>query len=269
MSSFNIYVTNNSNVSQAYYLMYHVPGITTNYGESPKTYSVVFSASFTIQGDGSTYRFTVPCSYFACCGSEDLQQGPIISTIDNTPMNLDGEQDNIAEMVVVNGGPGFTTSDSGAEAGTFEIAVPSYDSKTYRTSYNPRSTHIFPSWARNSYSNRLAADVWCGIGMPTTPAAAPPDRIHPMNAVPGVRAVVCWNALPAATYHITPGPIFALITGTFEVDQIIDMTDAEAHVGIDYTTQGEKVYASVTHNSDQTFSPVKYSASAPEVKNLV
>ena len=90
-----------------------------------------------------------------------------------------------------------------------------------------------------------------------------------MNAVPDVRAAVCWNALPAATYHITPAPIFTLGTGSFEVDQIIDMTTAEAHVGINYTNQGEKVYASVTHNPDETFSAVKYSASAPEVKHLV
>lgn len=57
-----------------------------------------------------------------------------------------------------------------------------------------------------------------------------------------------------------------MATGDFEAGQVIDMKDVGSDVKIDFSSQGNKVYASVTQEGDGTFSSVKYSASPPEVK---
>jgi hypothetical protein len=134
MSNYNIYVTNNSGSVQSYYVVCEVPKITNLSGTSPKPFGVIYIASVPIQGDGSTYTFTFGYDIFACCGYQQLQDGTIVSTIDNAAMDLNGVQNNIANMVINNGGPGFAVSSPGAESGTFEIIVPNYDSTNYRKS---------------------------------------------------------------------------------------------------------------------------------------
>ncbi|KAJ5190132.1 uncharacterized protein N7498_009117 [Penicillium cinerascens] len=136
MSNYNIYVTNNSGSVQSYYVVCDFLKITNPSATALKSYSVIYIASVPIQGDGSTYTFTFGYDIFACCGYQQLQGGMIVSTIDNAPMDLNGVQNNIANMVINNGGPGFAVSSPGAEAGTFEIIVPDYDSTKYRKSLN-------------------------------------------------------------------------------------------------------------------------------------
>lgn len=152
MSNYNIYVTNNNNTgnAQTYYLICENPTITSSYDISPRPYSAIYIASVPIQGDGSTYTFSFGFDIFACCGYQQLQNGTIISTIDNTPMYMNGIQDNIANMIIANGGPGFAVSSVGPKAGTFEITVPDYDSTKYRKSLDIKCFRLWLHWHRTN-----------------------------------------------------------------------------------------------------------------------
>ena len=59
---------------------------------------------------------------------------------DNTPMRLDGTAPDVANMVVIDGGPGFVKSTGGARAGTFNIEVQPYFANKYRKCFGLESS---------------------------------------------------------------------------------------------------------------------------------
>jgi hypothetical protein len=61
-------------------------------------------------------------------------------------------------------------------------------------------------------------------------------------------------------------PRFSVVTGEFEVEQVIDINGVGVDVKIDFSGQGNKVYASVTQGNEGTFDAVTYSASPPDVR---
>src|SRR3954447_21165568 len=126
MTTYNIYVTNSSFGPQAYLLFVDLPvvaGLTQG-----KPFSNVYAVAPTTQNDGSVTQFSFTTDAFACCGTKAIGKNVVIDTNDNVPMMLSGGKSDtdVANMTVVDGGPGFVASSSGSAAGSFEIVVPAY-----------------------------------------------------------------------------------------------------------------------------------------------
>ena len=131
MTTYTINVTNNSSTPQSYLLFIELPQITAAGPMSP--FSNVYAIAPETQNDGSLTTFAFTTTAFACCGTQDIGPNVVVNTRDNTQMTLaGGSGQNVANMVIVNGGPGFTTSTSGASAGSFNITVPPYDPIRFR-----------------------------------------------------------------------------------------------------------------------------------------
>lgn len=131
MSNYHIYVTNKSANTQIFFLFNELPN---SEGISTKAYSNVYASGRPAQPDGTVTQFSVTTDAYACCGVTLLNKDVLVSETDNTNVNLDGTSPNVANMVVIGGGPGFVKSTGGAPAGSFEINVSSYDEIQYRKS---------------------------------------------------------------------------------------------------------------------------------------
>jgi hypothetical protein len=131
MTTYSIIVTNKSWAPQSYMLFVQPPNISPP--SQNTVYSNIYAVAPTTQNDGSVTEFSFTTDVFACCGTQVMGKNVIVTTNDNTPMSLAGGNSlDIANMVIDNGGPGFITSTSGSSAGSFEIAVPSYDEPKFR-----------------------------------------------------------------------------------------------------------------------------------------
>lgn len=142
MTTYYIYVANNSAKVQTFFLFNELPGM----DGVTKAYSNVYAAGRPRQPDGSIQQFAVTTDAFAVCGYQQINKNVVISGTDNTPMNLDGTDPDEANIVVVDGGPGFVASTGGAQSGSFNITVKPYDEGTYRKLYLSKSLdHEFGS----------------------------------------------------------------------------------------------------------------------------
>ncbi|KAJ9646978.1 hypothetical protein H2199_001964 [Coniosporium tulheliwenetii] len=241
MTTYYIYVANNSAKVQTFFLFNELPGM----DGVTKAYSNVYAAGRPRQPDGSIQQFAVTTDAFAVCGYQQINKNVVISGTDNTPMNLDGTDPDEANIVVVDGGPGFVASTGGAQSGSFNITVKPYDEGTY-------------------------PDVWCGYGKLGAigdfgPAADDPNRS--IRSTPGVKVVACWQADPSATYIVTPVVKFYIATGTFTKGETVTLTEIGDKVEIDFTDKGNKVYASLEMKSDGTYSTPTFSPTPPEVRS--
>jgi hypothetical protein len=140
MTTYNIYITNNSYGIQTYFLFCELPTI-ENLPSDKTPYSNVYASGRPRQNDGSIQQFSVTSDAFACCGYSQIKKNVIIAGSDNTPVSLDGTDVNTANMVVIDGGPGFVTTTTGADAGSFDINVGPYDKSTWSMIYIPLFFH--------------------------------------------------------------------------------------------------------------------------------
>ncbi|KAJ5737748.1 uncharacterized protein N7483_002873 [Penicillium malachiteum] len=125
MSTYSIYVTNNSWKVQTYYVFCALPEV-SGASSTSNPYSNVFAAGRPVNNDGSVQQFTITDDSFAIHS--------------NVSMSLDGDSNiEVAPITVLNGGPMFGTCTAGSPAGSFEITVGAYDAVQY-------------------------PDVWCGFG---------------------------------------------------------------------------------------------------------
>ncbi|KAH8799392.1 hypothetical protein F5884DRAFT_758419 [Xylogone sp. PMI_703] len=240
MTTYYIDVINNSAKVQKYFLFVELPtvdGVT-------EPYSNVFAAGRPRQPDGSVQHFAITTDAYAVCGYQQINKNVIISGEDNTPMHLDGTDPNLAEIVVIDGGPGFVTSQAGADPGTFKIHVQPFDQGTY-------------------------PDVWCGYGKMGALGdihSSPQAVSSGLTAVPGVKVAACWQADPDTDYIVRPVVKFYIATGSFTSGEAVILTEIGAKVAIDFTNEGKKVYASVSQNSDGTYNPPTFSPTPPRQK---
>jgi hypothetical protein len=91
---------------------------------------------------------------------------------------------------------------------------------------------------------------------------APSSRVVGDNT-PGVKVVTCWHSDPLATYILTPIVKFWIATGGYSEGQSVLVSEIGNKVPLDFTTQGENVFATTTHNSDGTYSPPQFSPTPP------
>lgn len=230
MATYSIQISNNSAKAQTFLLFNSLPDISNS---PPSVYSNVYATGRPVQPDGEIQTFSVTMNAFAICGYQEINQNTIVSANDNTPMELDGTAPNVANVVVVDGGPGFGPSGSGAQASDFDIKVPAFDQVLY-------------------------PDVYVGCGLL---GAQQTDAVK--TVTPGVKAVATWQADPNVTYVVQPVISFYVATGNYKEGQAVNLTEIGAKVKIDFTNQGEKRYASLEMDSNGTYTTPKFSAQPP------
>jgi len=108
----------------------------------------------------------------------------------------------------------------------------------------------------------IAASVYCGYGIiaASTDGASKPD---PVERTPGVKVVACWQAEPSGTYIVTPIARFYIATGSLKESESCILEQVGNKQTIDFTKEGELVFASITQNTDGSYTAPIFSANAP------
>jgi hypothetical protein len=140
MATYNVTVYNLSPAEKQFALFCELPQVNPAPAEG-KPFANAFAVGRPASNDGQPTTFNVTTKAYACCGYQEISENTIVSSSDNTQVDLNGKND-VATMKILDGGPSFTSpNNSGAADGTFTVKVPSYAQEQYRE---------FRSWTGNS-----------------------------------------------------------------------------------------------------------------------
>ncbi|KAI9654817.1 MAG: hypothetical protein M1821_005811 [Bathelium mastoideum] len=251
MAIHQIIIANKSRTVQSFSLFTEVPEISGS-SEDLDLYSNAYATGRPIRAsvvllDGPEQRpdfqqFAVTTETYAICGSDEIRKGAIIYGTDTVSTNVD-----VANCIVAQGGPGFTTSTGGAGGPESQFHI-----------------NISP------YNSRIFSRVWVGYGKPG-PIGALYAEVgnnstgRNVNEIRGIRVCASWPAVPTEAYNVKPRNAFYVTTGTYATGQAVDLADIDElnKVKIDFTGRQDKIYAYVVYNG--TFSDPEYTVRPPEV----
>jgi len=217
-------VLNKSSETQNYLLFNDPP----TRGDLGTPYSNVWERSPGVFSPNGTAKFQFSTDVYAVCGSTVSKQAlgvkMQIDTSDFARVTLtEPKKDGVnVNMDVQSGGVGFKPPPGTVtEAGSYGIKTASFDLNRY--------TYF-----------------WCGMGK--------------LDSDGNVQPCVTWQAKPTKSYVVTPILKFWVSTGTYTPGMVVDQTMFGEIADIDFTGRSENI-ATITHNSNGTYSAPEYSHS--------
>jgi hypothetical protein len=216
-------VLNQSEDTQNYLFFNQEPAESSSVGE---IYTNVWIRSPGVPSPHGTAQFDVKVANFAICGTapEPVDWGVTVSTSDYAAVELAtlNKPGTSPLMAIVNDGPQFIEPyGTTSKDNSFGIQTDKFNPDQYKT-------------------------VYCGYG-----------KYNDKNEVV---PVAVWQAKPSQKYDLTPVVKYYVSTGDYKAGTAVDITTLGAVSEIDFTKAPPgAVIATVTHNSDGTYSGPNFS----------
>ncbi|PTB34861.1 uncharacterized protein TrAFT101_002297 [Trichoderma asperellum] len=216
-------VLNKSEETQNYLFFNQQPSESQSVGQ---IYTNVWIKSPGVPSPRGQANFDVKVANFAICGTtpKPVDYGVVVATSDYAPVELTSntKPGTSPVMAIVDDGPQFVEPyKTTKKDNSFGITTMPFDPDKYTT-------------------------VYCGYG-----------KYNNQNQVV---PVAVWRAQPNKIYELTPVVKYYVATGDYSPGTTVDITTLSAVSEIDFTkAKPGQTIATITHNSNGTFSPPVFS----------